>query len=50
METLCAESFALMDRTMGVAVDSAWIDTRLRTVPLGSPTALFDDQQAAWLP
>ncbi|WP_381796435.1 DUF6461 domain-containing protein [Streptomyces niveus] len=27
MDTLCAESFALMERTMGVAVDPAWIDT-----------------------
>ena len=50
MEALCAESFALMERTMGVAVDPAWIDTRLRTVLLTSPDALFDDPKAAWLP
>ncbi|MEU7967092.1 DUF6461 domain-containing protein [Streptomyces sp. NPDC049097] len=50
VETLCAESFALMERTMGVAVDPAWIETRLRTVLLTSPDALFDDPKAAWLP
>ncbi|MET9130578.1 hypothetical protein [Streptomyces antibioticus] len=50
METLCAESFALMERTMGVPVDPAWFDTRLRTVLLASPDTLFEDPVAAWSP
>ncbi|MFJ8108966.1 DUF6461 domain-containing protein [Streptomyces sp. NPDC096132] len=37
METLCAESLALMERTTGVTVDPAWRDTRLRTVLLPPP-------------
>ncbi|MFF4542549.1 DUF6461 domain-containing protein [Streptomyces aureus] len=50
METLCAESLALMERTMGAPVDPAWIDTRLRTVLLAPPSALFDDPATAWSP
>ncbi|MFE8017091.1 DUF6461 domain-containing protein [Streptomyces antibioticus] len=50
METLCAETFALMERTMGVPVDPAWLDTRLRTVLLASPDTLFDDPVVAWSP
>ncbi|MCX5170216.1 DUF6461 domain-containing protein [Streptomyces antibioticus] len=50
METLCAESFALMERTMGVPVDPAWFDTRLRTVLLAPPDTLFEDPAAAWSP
>ncbi|MGP4084425.1 DUF6461 domain-containing protein [Streptomyces sp. KR55] len=50
METLCAESFALMERTMGVAVDPGWLDTALRTVLLASPSELFGQSEAAWLP
>ncbi|MEV6191871.1 DUF6461 domain-containing protein [Streptomyces sp. NPDC051920] len=49
-ETLCAESFALMERTMGVAVDSGWLDTELRTARLSSPADLFGRSKAAWLP
>jgi hypothetical protein len=50
METLCAESFALMERTMGVAVDPGWMDMALRTVLLASPSDLFGQSEAAWLP
>ncbi|WP_432073068.1 hypothetical protein [Streptomyces wuyuanensis] len=50
METLCAESFALMERTMGIPIDRAWLDAALRTVLLASPGALFSDPEAAWLP
>lgn len=50
METLCAESFALMERTMGVAIDPAWMDAALRTVLLASPDTLFSDPKAVWLP
>ncbi|MEV5006231.1 DUF6461 domain-containing protein [Streptomyces sp. NPDC093064] len=50
METLCAESFALMERTMGVAVDPGWMDMALRTVRLTSPSELFGRSEAAWLP
>ncbi|MFD5575018.1 DUF6461 domain-containing protein [Streptomyces cadmiisoli] len=50
MESLCAESFALMERTMGVTVDPAWIDVPLRTVLLASPSALFADPEMAWAP
>ncbi|MFF0205934.1 DUF6461 domain-containing protein [Streptomyces sp. NPDC005017] len=50
METLCAESFALMERTMGVAIDPGWMDTALRTVLLASPSELFGQSEAAWLP
>lgn len=50
METLCAESFALMERTTGAGVDPAWMDTALRTVLLASPDTLFPDPAAAWLP
>ncbi|OIK01589.1 hypothetical protein BIV24_00775 [Streptomyces colonosanans] len=49
METLCAESFALMERTMGVAIDPGWMDTALRTVLLASPSELFGQSEAAWL-
>ncbi|MFD5894972.1 DUF6461 domain-containing protein [Streptomyces sp. NPDC060366] len=42
MDTLCAESFALMERTMGVAVDPAWIGTSLRTVLLAPADGLLD--------
>ncbi|MFC8826253.1 DUF6461 domain-containing protein [Streptomyces sp. NPDC057137] len=49
MDTLCAESFALMERTMGVAVDPAWIDTPLRTVLLAAPGALFGGPESTWL-
>ncbi|MEV0774495.1 DUF6461 domain-containing protein [Streptomyces sp. NPDC050433] len=47
--TLCAESFALMERTTGVAVDPAWIDTPLRTVLLAAPGDLFDGPESTWL-
>jgi hypothetical protein len=50
MGTLCAESFALMERTMGVAVDPGWMDTALRTVLLAAPSELFGQSEAAWLP
>ncbi|MFI6652923.1 DUF6461 domain-containing protein [Streptomyces sp. NPDC050529] len=50
METLCAESFALMERTMGVSVEPAWLDVSLRTSLLASPDTLFSDPKAAWLP
>ncbi|WP_330338668.1 DUF6461 domain-containing protein [Streptomyces sp. NBC_00557] len=50
METLCAESFALMERTMGVAIDPEWMSTALRTVRLTSPSELFSQSEAAWLP
>ncbi len=50
MGALCAESFALMERTMGVAVDPAWMDASLRTVLLASPSTLGSDPEAAWLP
>ncbi|CCK29009.1 hypothetical protein BN159_4630 [Streptomyces davaonensis JCM 4913] len=50
METLCAESFALMERTMGVTIDPGWMDTALRTVLLASPSELFGQSEAAWLP
>jgi hypothetical protein len=48
--TLCAESFALMERTMGLAIDPGWMDTALRTVLLASPSELFGQSEAAWLP
>ncbi|MET4923707.1 DUF6461 domain-containing protein [Streptomyces sp. PSRA5] len=47
--SLCAESFALMERTMGVAVDPAWIDTPLRTVLLAAPGELFGGPESTWL-
>ncbi|MET9668879.1 DUF6461 domain-containing protein [Streptomyces sp. NPDC006475] len=47
IETLCAESFALMERTMGAAVDPAWMDTALRTVLLASPDTLLGGPEAA---
>ncbi|MFJ7498034.1 DUF6461 domain-containing protein [Streptomyces sp. NPDC097727] len=50
METLCAESFALMERTMGVTIDPGWMDTALRAVLLTSPSELFGQSEAAWLP
>ncbi|WP_432173911.1 DUF6461 domain-containing protein [Streptomyces sp. Tue6028] len=50
METLCAESFALMERTMGVTIEPGWMDTALRTVLLTSPSELFGQSEAAWLP
>jgi hypothetical protein len=50
METLCAESFALMERTMGVAIDPGWMDASLRTVLLASPSTLCSAPEAAWLP
>jgi hypothetical protein len=50
MGTLCAESFALMERTMGVAIDPTWMDAALRTVLLASPDMFFSDSEAAWLP
>jgi hypothetical protein len=50
MGTLCAESFALMERTMGVAIDPGWMDTPLRTVLLTSPSELFGQSEEAWLP
>lgn len=50
MDTLCAESFALMERTMGVLVDPAWLDASLPTALLASPDKLFCDPKAAWLP
>ncbi len=50
VETLCAESFALMERTMGVAADRGWMDMALRTVLLKSPSELFGQSEAAWLP
>ncbi|MBQ0983080.1 hypothetical protein KBZ10_00695 [Streptomyces sp. F63] len=43
-----AESFALMERTMGVAFNPAWLETPLRTVLLPAPAALFGDSEAAW--
>nr|WTB31872.1 DUF6461 domain-containing protein [Streptomyces sp. NBC_00830] len=49
-ETLCAESFALMERTMGVPVDPAWLNASLRTALLASSDTLFSDPKAAWLP
>ncbi|MEU2301542.1 hypothetical protein ABZ584_29565 [Streptomyces antibioticus] len=39
-----------MERTMGVPVDPAWFDTRLRTVLLASPGTLFENLAAAWSP
>ncbi|MFD3436860.1 DUF6461 domain-containing protein [Streptomyces sp. NPDC058685] len=48
METLSAESFALMERVMGVAVDPGWMNTALRTVLLASPAPLFNNPEAAW--
>ncbi len=39
-----------MERTMGVPVDPAWFETRLRTVLLASPGTLFEDMAAAWSP
>ncbi|MGW0699770.1 DUF6461 domain-containing protein [Streptomyces sp. NPDC002867] len=50
METLCAESFALMERMMGVPVDPAWMDASLRSTLLASPDTLFSDPKAAWSP
>lgn len=50
METLCAESMALMEHTMGAAVDPAWLTTPLRTVLLAPAPQLFGQSQAAWLP
>ncbi|MFD8615475.1 hypothetical protein ACFV09_42465, partial [Streptomyces sp. NPDC059631] len=50
METLCAESLALMERTMGVRIDPAWIDIPLRTMLVASPSALFEDPATAWTP
>ncbi|WP_372348331.1 DUF6461 domain-containing protein [Streptomyces sp. KL116D] len=50
METLCAESFALMERTMGVAVDRDWMDRAFRTVRLTPPSELFGQSESAWLP
>jgi hypothetical protein len=50
MESLCAESFALMERTTGVAVDPGGMDMTLRTVRLASPSELFGQSEAAWLP
>ncbi|MER5604238.1 DUF6461 domain-containing protein [Streptomyces sp. NPDC002265] len=50
MGTLCAESFALMERTMGVPIDPGWMDTELRTVLLAPPSELFGQSEAAWLP
>ncbi|MGW3914491.1 DUF6461 domain-containing protein [Streptomyces sp. NPDC005070] len=50
METLCAESLALMERTIGVPVDPAWVDTKLRTVRLALPSTLFEDPALAWTP
>nr|WP_285556841.1 DUF6461 domain-containing protein [Streptomyces hygroscopicus] len=49
-ESLCAESFALMERTMGVAIDPGWMHAALRTVLLTSPSKLFGESEAAWLP
>ncbi|MEV0174584.1 DUF6461 domain-containing protein [Streptomyces sp. NPDC050803] len=43
-----AESFALMDRTMGVTFERAWFEIPLRTVLLPAPSALFGDSEAAW--
>ncbi|MBO1335439.1 DUF6461 domain-containing protein [Streptomyces sp. VRA16 Mangrove soil] len=37
MGTLNAESFALMERTMGVAFDPRWLATPVRTVELAAP-------------
>ncbi|MDP5315851.1 DUF6461 domain-containing protein [Streptomyces poriferorum] len=50
LDTQGSESFALLERIMGVQVVPAWMDTALRTVPLTSPDALFSDLEAAWLP
>ncbi|MER6818988.1 DUF6461 domain-containing protein [Streptomyces cellulosae] len=50
MESLCAESFALLERTMGVAIDPGLMDMVLRTVRLTSPSELFGQSEAAWLP
>ncbi|PWI11462.1 hypothetical protein DIZ27_05325 [Streptomyces sp. NWU339] len=50
MESLCAESFALLERTMGVAVDPEWMGMALRTVRLTSPSGLFGRSEAAWFP
>ncbi|MFF2386321.1 DUF6461 domain-containing protein [Streptomyces sp. NPDC058108] len=50
MGNLCAESFALMERTMGVRVDPRWLNTAIRTVLLASPSELFGQSEEAWLP
>ncbi|MFB8085803.1 DUF6461 domain-containing protein [Streptomyces sp. NPDC055992] len=50
METLCAESFALMEHTMGVAIHSDWLATPLRTVLLTSVSEFLGQSEAAWLP
>ncbi|WP_405935361.1 DUF6461 domain-containing protein [Streptomyces sp. NBC_00726] len=49
-ETLCAESMALMEHTMGAAVDPALMTTPLRTVLLTPVSDLFGPSEAAWLP
>lgn len=49
MGSLCAESFALMERVTGAAVDPAWIDTPLRTVLLAAPGQLFGGPESSWL-
>ncbi|MFD3521668.1 DUF6461 domain-containing protein [Streptomyces sp. NPDC058653] len=48
-ERLRAESFALLERTAGAAVDPAWLDTPLRTVLLAAPGELFGGPDSSWL-
>ncbi|MFC8539123.1 DUF6461 domain-containing protein [Streptomyces sp. NPDC057249] len=50
METVCAESLALMEHTMGASIDPAWLTTPLRTVLLTPVSELFGRSDAAWLP
>jgi hypothetical protein len=45
---LSAESFALMERTMGLPIRPEWFSSRLRTVPMAAEKTLFDDIDAAW--
>ncbi|MFI6085564.1 DUF6461 domain-containing protein [Streptomyces sp. NPDC051217] len=49
MDRICAESFALMERTTGLASDPAWIGTPLRTVRLAAPGELFGGPDSTWL-
>jgi len=48
MGQLSAVSFALLERTMGVGFDPAWLRTPVRTVGLRAPSVLFPDADAAW--
>ncbi|TRV81047.1 hypothetical protein FKN01_04715 [Streptomyces sp. 130] len=49
-ETLGAESLALAEHIMGVAIDPAWLTAPLRTVLLTPDSELFGRSEAAWLP